>query len=304
MPVPKVPYRMSTLGSIQLKMQLQELLDKRYIRLSVFPWGAPVLFIKKKDGTLRLCIDYNQLNKVTFKSKYPLPKIDDLLDHMREAKVFSKIDLRSRYHQVQIKDKDIHKTTFKTQYGHYEFTVVPFGLTNTTTTFMCLTNSIFHKYLDQFILVFLYDIIIQSKSEEEHEEHLRMVLQVLWEHQLYAKLRKCDLYQRKVQYLGHAIFAKGIVVDLEKIRDIVEWTTSRNVTEFKSFMVLEGYYHRFIKEFLNIVHPIMSLQRKGAKFHRSEKCATSFQQLKELLTSAPNFKNTDLGKNFVVCTNA
>jgi hypothetical protein len=159
------------------------------------PWGAPVLFMKK-DGMLRLCIDFRQLNKVTVKNKYPLPRIDNLFDQLKGAKIFLKIDLRSRYHQVRIKDEDISKTIFKIRYGHYEFTVVPFGLSNTPAIFMCLMNGVFRNYLDKFVIVFLYDILVYSNSEEEHEKHLRMVLQVLREHQLYAKLRKCSFYQR------------------------------------------------------------------------------------------------------------
>ena len=154
--------------------------------------------MKKKYGTLRLCIDYRQLNKVTVKNKYPLPRIDDLFDQMRGAKVFSKIELRSGYHQVRIKDEDIHKTAFRMRYGHYEFVVIPFGLTNAPATFMCLMNSVFSKYLDKFILVFLDDILVYSKNEEEHEEHLRLTLQLVREHQLYAKLSKCDFYRDRI----------------------------------------------------------------------------------------------------------
>jgi hypothetical protein len=165
--------------------------------VSVSPWGAPTLFVKKKDGTLRLCIDYRKLNKMTIKNKYPFPRIDDLFDQLRGATIFSKIDLRSGYHQVRIKDEDIHKTTFRTRYGHYEFVVVPFRLTNAPTTFMCLMNSVLNKYLDKFVLVFVDDILVYSKTREEHEEHLRMVLQVLRDHQLYAKFNKCDFFQKK-----------------------------------------------------------------------------------------------------------
>ena len=176
-------------------------MDKGYIRPSVSPWGAPVLFVKKKDYTLRLCIDFRQLNKATVKNRYPLPRIDDLFDQLRGAKILSKIDLRSGYHQVRIKEEDISNTDFRTRYGHYEFTVVPFGLTNAPAAFMCLMNGIFRKYLDKFIIVFLDDILIYSKSEEEHVEHvehLRIALQVLRENQLYAKLSKCSFYQRHI----------------------------------------------------------------------------------------------------------
>ena len=157
------------------------------------------MFVRKKDGTLKLCIDYKQLNKVIVKNKYPLPRINDLFDQMRGTKVFSKIDLRSSYHQVRIKDEDIHKTAFRTRYGHYEFVVVPFGLTNALATFMCLMTSVFSRYLNKFVLVFLDDILVYSKNNKEHEEHLRLTLQLLREHQLYAKLSKCDFYRDSVR---------------------------------------------------------------------------------------------------------
>jgi hypothetical protein len=195
-PVSKAPYRMSTPELKELQLQLEELLKKGYICPSVSPWGAPVLFVKNKYGTMRLCIDFRQLNKVTVKNKYPLPRIDDLFDQLKGAKVFSKIDIRSRYHQVRIRDEDISKTSFRTRYGHYEFTVVPFGFSNAPVVFMCLMNGVFRNYLDKFVIVFLDDILVYSKTEEEHEQHLRMVLQVLKEHQLYAKLSKCSFYQK------------------------------------------------------------------------------------------------------------
>jgi len=190
----KTPYRMGTPELKELQIHLEELLRKGYIRPIVSPCGAPILFVRKKDGTLRLCINFRQLNKATIKNNYPLPRIDDLFDQLREAKILSKIDLRSGYHQVRIKEEDINKTALRTKYGHYEFTVVPFGLTNAPATVMCLMNGIFRKYLEKFIIVFLDDILIYSKSEAEHEEHLRIALRVLRENQLYAKLSKCSFY--------------------------------------------------------------------------------------------------------------
>jgi hypothetical protein len=216
-PVSKTPYKMSTPELKELQMQLEELLMKGYICPSVSPWGAPVLFVKKKDGTLRLCIDFRQLNKVSVKNKYPLLGIDDLFDQLKDAKLFSKIDLRLGYHQVRIKEEDISKIAFRTRYGHYEFIVVSFGLSNALVVFMCLMNGVFQEYLDKFVIVFLDDILIYSKSEEEHKHHLRMVLQVLREHQLYAKLSKCSFYQKQIHYLGHIISKDGIVVDPENI---------------------------------------------------------------------------------------
>jgi hypothetical protein len=301
-PISKAPYRMSTPELKELQLQLEELLKKGYIRPSVSPWGSSVLFVKKKDGTLRLCIDFRQLNKVTIKNKYPLPRIDDLFYQLKDAKVFSKIDLRSGYHQVRIRDEDINKTAFRTRYGHYEFTVVPFGLSNAPVVFMCLMNGVFRNYLDKIVIVFLDDILVYSKIEEEHEQHLRMVLQVLREHQLYAKLSKCSFYQKQIHYLGHIISEEGIVVDPEKVQAIQEWPAPRNVTEVRSFMGLAGYYRRFIAGFSKISHAITSLQRKEKKFQWNEECESSVQQLKQLLTSAPILKIVDPSKDYVVCT--
>ena len=193
-PIAQSPYRMAPMQLAELKVQLQELLDKGFIRPSNSPWGAPVLFVKKKDGTLRLCIDYRQLNKVTVKNRYPLPRIDNLFDQLKGARVFSKIDLRSGYHQLRIKEQDIQKTAFRTRYGHYEFSVMPFGLTNAPAMFMDLMNRVFRPYLDQYVVVFIDDILVYSNSHLEHEQHLRVVLQTLRENQLYVKLDKCEFW--------------------------------------------------------------------------------------------------------------
>ncbi|XP_074292398.1 uncharacterized protein LOC141619268 [Silene latifolia] len=192
-PISKPPYRMGPKEMEELKKQLDELAEKGYIRPSVSPWGAPVLFVKKKDGSLRLCVDYRELNNVTIKNRYPLPRIDDLFDQLSGAGVFSKIDLRPGYHQLRIKNEDIPKTAFRTRYGHYEFVVMPFGLTNAPAVFMDLMNRVFSLYLDKFVVVFIDDILVYSKNEEEHEEHLRIVLRTLAENQLYAKLRKANV---------------------------------------------------------------------------------------------------------------
>ncbi|XP_073272086.1 uncharacterized protein [Primulina huaijiensis] len=194
-PISKAPYRMAPAELKELKEQLQELLDKKQIRPSVSPWGAPVLFVKKKDGSMRLCIDYRELNKITVKNKYPLPRIDDLFDQLKGAAVFSKLDLRTGYHQLKVRAEDIPKTAFRTRYGHYEFTVMPFGLTNAPAAFMDLMNRVFKPFLDQFIVVFIDDILVYSSNERDHEEHLRIALQTLREKELYAKFKKC--YYRK-----------------------------------------------------------------------------------------------------------
>ena len=192
---------------------MEEMVNKGFVRPSTSPWGASVLFVKKKAGSMRLCIDYRELNKVTIRNQYPLPRIDDLFDQLQGAKVSSKIDLRSGYHQLRVHDEDVSKTAFRTRYGHFEFLVMPFGLTNAPAAFMDLMNRIFKPYLDQFVIVFIDDILIYSGNGEEHAEHLRIVLQTLWEHRLYAKLSKCQLWLDSVTFLRHIVSAEGVSMD-------------------------------------------------------------------------------------------
>jgi hypothetical protein len=193
-PISKRPYRMPVNELVELNKQLAKLHAKGFIGHSSSPWGAPVLFVEKKDGTQRMCVDYRSLNEVTVKNKYPLPCIEDLFDQMKGASVFLKIDLRSGYHQLKIRESDIQKTAFCTLYGLYEYTVMSFGLTNTPCHFMCLMNKVFMEYLDKFVVVFINDILIFSKTEEEHEKHLRLVLEKLRLNKLYAKFRKCEFW--------------------------------------------------------------------------------------------------------------
>jgi len=215
----------------------------------VSPWGAPILFLEKKDGGLRLCTDYRDLNNVTIKNKYPLPRIDDLFDQLRNAYVFSKLDLRSGYHQLKVRAEDIEKTAFVSRYGHYEYTVVPYGLTNAPGVFMNLMNRLFMKYLDKFMVVFIDDILIFSKSKEEHAEHLRIILQILRENQLYAKFNKCEFWLDQVAFLGHIVSGRGVEVDPSKIESVMSWNRPTNPIEIRSFLGLAGYYRRFIKGF-------------------------------------------------------
>jgi Reverse transcriptase (RNA-dependent DNA polymerase) len=221
-PISIAPYRMSPTELVELKKQVEDLLTKQFVRPSVSPWGAPVLLVKKKDGTMRLCVDYRQLNKMTIKNKYPLPRIDDLMDQLVGACIFSKIDLRSGYHQIRVKQEDISKTAFRTRYGHYEYLVMPFGVTNAPGVFMEYMNRVFHPYLDNFVVVFIDDILVYSKTREEHEEHLRIVLQTLRDRQLYAKLSKCEFWLGEVSFLGHVVSRGGIAVDPSKIADVLE----------------------------------------------------------------------------------
>ena len=218
-----------------------------------------MLFVKKKDGTLWLCIDYRQLNKLTVKNKYPLPRIDDLFDQLKGASIFSKIDLRSEYHQLRLKDVDVHKTTFRTRYGHYEFLVMSFGLTNALAAFMDLMNRVFRPYVDPFIVVFIDDILVYLKDQENHDTHLWVVLETLRKEQLYAKLSKCEFWLNEVSFLGNIVSKEGIRVDPKKIEVVVEWKPPRNVTKVRSFLGLAGYYRRFVKGFSMIVAPMTRL---------------------------------------------
>ncbi|KAA3456995.1 DNA/RNA polymerases superfamily protein [Gossypium australe] len=272
-PVSVAPYRMAPLELKELKVQLQELKDKGFAGPSYSPWGTPILFVKKKDGSMRLCIDYRQLNKVMVKNKYPLTRIDDLFDQLKGATMFSKIDLKSGYYQLRVKEQDVPKTAFWTRYGHYEFLVMPFGLTNAPAIFMDLMNRIFRPYLDKFVVVFIDDILVYSRDESEHAEHLRIVLQTLRDKQL---------------------------VDPSKISAIVEWKLPRNMSEVRSFLGLAGYYRRFVKGFSMITTPMTKLLHKDVKFEWTEKCQQIFKRLKTLLTEASVLVQPESGKDFLV----
>ena len=231
---------------VEIKKQIKELLDKGYIRPSSSPWGSPVLLVEKKDGLLRMVVDYRGLNEVTIKNKYPLPMINDLFDRLQGAKVFSKIDLQSGYDQLKIREQDIPKTTFTTRYGLYEYTVMSFGLTNAPAYFMNMMNKVFMEFLDKFIVVFIDDILVYSKNEEEHKEHLRLVLGKLREHQLYAKFSKCEFWL--------------------KVETVTRWEAPTTVGEIRSFLGLAGYYRRFIENFSRIAKPMTELLKKDTKF--------------------------------------
>ncbi|GJY42799.1 putative reverse transcriptase domain-containing protein [Tanacetum coccineum] len=247
----------------ELSTQLQELSDNGFIRPSSSPWGAPVLFVKKKDGSFRMCIDYRELNKLTVKNRYPLPRIDDLFDQLQGSSVYSKIDLRSGYHQLRVWDEDIPKTAFRTRYGHYEF-----------------------------------------QTKEEHDVHLRLILELLKKEELYAKFSKCDFWLSKVQFLGHVIDSEGIHVDPAKIESIKDWESPKTPTEIRQFLGLAGYYRRFIEGFSKIAKPMTKLTQKSVKFNWGEKEETAFQTLKQKLCSAPILALPEGSENFVVYCDA
>ncbi|ONK55502.1 uncharacterized protein A4U43_UnF2320 [Asparagus officinalis] len=255
----------------ELQIQIDELLSQGFIQRSHSLWGAPVLFVKKKDGSMRLCIDYRELNKVTIRNRYSLPLIDDLFNQLQGAQCFSKIDLRSGYHQLRVREIDIPKTAFLTRYGSFEFLVMPFGLTNVPTIFMDLMNRVFHPYLDQFIIVFIDDILIYSRSEAEHEQHLSR---------------------------------EGIAVDSAKVEAVLDWEPPKTVTEIRSILGLAGYYRKFIQDFSKIATPLTYLTKKGVQFIWSIECQKAFETLKTKLTSTPVLVIPNSDKTFVVYTDA
>jgi hypothetical protein len=258
-PITKRPYRMVATELAELKKQLNELEQKVYIKSSSSPWRAPILLVKKKDGIMRLCVDYRALNEVTVKNKYPLPWIDGLFDQLKGAKYFSKIDMRLGYYQLRIRSEDVPKTAFVTRYGQHEFIVMPFGLTNAPGYFMNLMNKMFMKELDKFVVVFIDDILIYSRSTKEHGQHLRIVLGKLRDHQLYDKFSKCEFWLQKVSFLGHILTTEGVVVDHEKVTVVANWKRPASATEIQSFLGLAGYYRRFIKGFSKIARPMITL---------------------------------------------
>src|ERR1051325_5667550 len=303
-PIFMAPYRMSASEVVELKSQLEGLLEKKFVRPSVSPWGAPVLLVKKKDGCMRLCIDCRQSNSLTIKNWYPLPRIDDLMDRFVGAHMFSKIDLRSGYHQIRVKEEDVQKTAFKMRYGHYEYSVMPFGVINAPGVFMEYMNFIFHPYLDSFVVVFIDDILIYSKSDEEHAEHLRVVLELLKEKKLYAKLSKCEFWLEEVSFLGHVISKNGIVVDPTKVEAVSQWEAPKNASEIRSFLGLAGYYRKFIEGFSKLALPLTKLTRKGQVFVWDVECEKGFQELKRRLTSAPILILPNPEESFVVYCDA
>ncbi len=304
-PPAKAPYRMSHEELKELKVQLEELLARGYIKLSKSPYGAPVLFVHKKDGTLRMCVDYKTFNKATVKNHYPLPRIDDLFDRLSGVKVFNRIDLRLGYYQIQIVEGDEEKTACRTRYGSYEFMVMPSRLSNAPATFCTLMNDIFREWLDDFVVVYIDDILIYSGSFEEHAEHLRKVFQRLRENKLYAKLEKCEFGVTEVDFLGHRITQEGLKMDDHKVKAILDWESPKSVPALKSFLGLTFYYCKFIKNFAKIAAPLTNLLKKSAVTYKWEAtCDETFETLKGILVKALVLKLPDFDKDFEIHSNA
>ncbi|GBG86132.1 hypothetical protein CBR_g41036 [Chara braunii] len=288
----------------ELRKQLDELLEKGWIRPSSSPFGAPVLFVPKKEGELRMCIDYRGLNAIIVKNVEPLPRINDLLDQVQGCKYFSKIDLKSDYHQIEVNPDDQYTTTFQTRYGHYEFIVMPFGLTNAPTTFQRCMNDLFRSWLDRFVVVYLDDILVFSKTPQEHEGHLRQVLEKLREANFKINAKKCEWAKTQVLYLGHVLDGDGIKPEDNKIAAIRDWLMPRTSTELQSFLGLANYYKKFVRNFSTIDAPLRRLLKKEAIWNWDKDCTSALKKLKRALIEYPVLKVADPSLPFVVTTDA
>ncbi|TIA84742.1 hypothetical protein E3P99_04121 [Wallemia hederae] len=303
-PPSRSPYRLNFVEQEELKKQLKQLLDSKLIRPSTSPYGSPVLFVKKKSGELRMCIDYRALNNITIKNRYPIPRVDELLDQMANARYFSKLDLTSGYWQMRIKDEDIPKTGFTSRFGHFEFMVMPFGLCNAPASFQYLMNSMLQEYLDDFAVVYLDDIMIYSKSREDHLHHLKLVFDKLKANQLYVKLKKCEFMQQEVEYLGHIVGNNKITPDTSKTKAIQEWEQPKNNVDVMSFMGLANFYRKFVPNFSKRSKHMTDVMAKKESFRWGEEQQKEFEDIKKALVSYPVLKLPNREGRFIVHTDA
>ena len=296
-------YRLSKPQREEMDRQVKSLLKRGWIRPSSSPYGSPILFTNKKDGGLRMCVDYRAVNKMTTRNSYPLPRIDDLLDKLAGASIFSCLDLQQAYHQVRLLPEDIPKTAFTTPQGLYEYLVLPFGLSNAPSTFQSVINAILGPELAHCCLVYLDDIVVFSKTPEEHLTHLRLVLCKLQGAKLFAKLSKCKFALSSVKFCGHVIDQQGVLPDPDKIKVVLDWPTPVDVHQLRSFVGL-AQYRKFIQAFPIMIAPLTALFKKDAEYKWCQACETAFNQVKTALTAPPCLKLPDPDEPFTMITDA
>uniref|UniRef100_A0A2N9HZ02 RNA-directed DNA polymerase n=1 Tax=Fagus sylvatica TaxID=28930 RepID=A0A2N9HZ02_FAGSY len=299
--IPNRPaYRSNPEETKELQRQVSELLEKGHVRESMSPCAVPVLLVPKKDGTWRMCVDCRAINNITVKYRHPIPRLDDMLDELHGSCIFSKIDLKSGYHQIRIKEGDEWKTAFKTKYGLYEWLVMPFGLTNAPSTFMRLMNHVLRTFIGRFVVVYFDDILIYSKNLDDHVVHVKSVLDVLRKERLFANLKKCTFYTDKLVFLGFVVSAQGIQVDEEKVRAIQDWPSPTSVGNVRSFHGLASFYRRFVKDFSSLAAPLTEVIKKNVGFRWGEEQEKAFQLIKEKLTNAPLLSLPNFSKTFEI----
>jgi hypothetical protein len=294
----RAAYRANPEETKEIQRQVQDLLDRGYVRESLSPCSVPVILVPKKDGSWRMCVDCRAINNITIRYRHPIPQLDDMLDELSGSKIFSKIDLRSGYHQIRMKLGDEWKTAFKTKFGLYEWLVMPFGLTNAPSTFMRLMNEVLRPFIGKFVVVYFDDILIYITCLSEHLDHLRAVFDALRAARLFANLDKCTFCTERVSFLGYVVTTQGIEVDEAKVHAIQSWPTPSTVTQVRSFLGLAGFYRRFVKDFSTIAAPLHELTKKGVSFNWGQSQEDSFALLKEKLTHAPLLQLPDFGKTF------